>query len=135
MQLDLSKHEEVLPCAHVKAVLLSIGRIGLGRGWFHKRFHMETYQASYSAQVPGMCLAGKLQADSTFIPPEYKRSAGRPTKRCDGHHIVTKPMTCHACGGEGHFAKGCPFPNTEYRYKTKESCCSAVVCSVRTCLI
>ena len=118
-------HEEVgLNCPHVKAVLLHLEDHGVGCGWIDRRFHLSTYASSYGADIPGMCVTGKLQADSSFCPPDYKRSAGRPKKRKDRAHMRTTEIRreCKACGELGHFAVSCPHPSTQFRYyKHKEN--------------
>ena len=110
-------NEDGLICAHVKALLLRLGCFGVGHQWYHKRYYTETFAASYQASVSAMCVSGKLNADVTCLPPDHKRSAGRPTKkRKERSSHTNKSRQCKACGGDGHFAIACPFPSTEYRY-------------------
>ena len=56
-----------------------------------------------------MTVAGKLQPDPAFAPPEYRKSAGRPQKQQERAY-VRKTDTLReykACGGTGHFAMTC----------------------------
>ena len=103
------KDEYGLNCPHVKALLLRLGELGIG----------STYIDSYSADVPGMCTTGKLKADENYCPPDFKRTAGRPSKkRKDRSYMATSNVKreCKACGELGHFAMSCQNPSTEYRY-------------------
>ena len=70
------------------------------------------------ATVPAMAIAGKLSVDETFLPPDFKKPAGRPQKKRKTAAVFasTKKKTCKACGSPGHFAKSCTQPSTEYRY-------------------
>ena len=107
-------------CPHTKSLLLHLGAVGVDKGWVLSRYHTETYSASYSSSIPGMCVAGKLSADETYCPPDYKRSAGRPSKKRKDRaklRSTTIQRECKACGELGHFAISCPNPSTEYRFK------------------
>ena len=112
--------EERINCVHVKALLLQLGPLGTSVHWFDERFHLDTYVASYSAPLPGLTTAGKLKIDDSFVPPEYKRTAGRPSKkRRDRSQFRNKTdvlRICRACGEKGHFAAACTQPSTEYRF-------------------
>jgi hypothetical protein len=65
-------------CTHTNAVLLSLNKTSL---WCSARYHTQTYKACYSAPIPAMSLVGKLSADVNFVPPDYKKPAGRPSKK------------------------------------------------------
>jgi SWIM zinc finger len=102
-----------IACSHIKAMLLALGKQST---WFSSRYDISTYINSYSAAIPSMAMAGKLRADSTMVPPEYKRPAGRPAKKRKERSWLrtgTKKNKCAACGKEGHYAKGCEMPSTE----------------------
>ena len=67
-----------------------------------------------------MCVAGKLSADEHYCPPDYKRTAGQPSKKrkdCAEMRNTATKRECKAYGNLGHFAISCPNPSTEYRYK------------------
>ena len=69
-------------CVHAKAVLLQVGQYGMDSiDWINSRYHLETYLASYGAEIPGMAVTGKLNADPTFAPPDHKWTAGCPAKK------------------------------------------------------
>ena len=113
------RNEVGLNCPHVKAVLFRLPVIGLGKQWVDRRFYAVTYQASYGADIPSMAVAGKLQANEYFCPPDYKRPAGRPTKQRKERSQLRTTNTkreCKACGELGHFAVSCVNPSTSYRY-------------------
>ena len=64
-----------------------------------------------------MCTAGKLKADESFCPPNYKHSAGcLAKKRKDQQHMRATEVQqqCKACGEYGHFAVACTNPLTEF---------------------
>jgi hypothetical protein len=87
--------------------------------WCNPRYMVETYLASYSATVPNMIVANKLSIDKTLAPPDYKRPAGRPTKKRKDqsyYRTTTVTKTCSACGSAGHYAVSCTAPKTQYRY-------------------
>jgi hypothetical protein len=74
----------------------------------------------YSKAPPDLSLLGKLRVQP-FLPPEHKRTAGRPKKRKDRTQLkeqgtTTRQYECKACGGTTHQQKTCPKPCTEYRY-------------------
>lgn len=114
-------HEEFdAPCLHAKALLLRLGVVGKSIDWCGSRYHTTTYKKSFSATMPAFATAGRLQHDVTFIPPEYKRPTGRPTKKRKTREWLRTTNTqreCKACGGFGHFDKTCQNPSTQYRYK------------------
>ena len=119
--------ETGMNCVHVKALLLQLGSLGTGKDWWDGRFHLDNYRSSYGAVLPSLAVAGKLSADTTFLPPDYKRPAGRPKKKRQerSHYIAAKKRECKACGGEGHFAIACKQPSTEYQVtKHKEAAVS-----------
>jgi hypothetical protein len=106
-----------LSCSHVKALLLALGK---QMSWALSRYSMNTYKQSYSATIPSMTLVGKLSADETFVPPNFRRPAGRPSKkRKDQSWLLktNKQRECQACGQYGHYAIKCDVPSTEYRYR------------------
>jgi hypothetical protein len=105
-------------CTHVKALLLKVGHQVNSVDWHDERYHVSTYKASYSAAIPAMATAGKLIADDSFYPPDYKRPAGRPTKkRKERNYVRTSDAKreCKACRELGHFALTCKNPSTEFR--------------------
>ena len=108
-------------CGHVKAVLLQLREHGSDKEWVHERYHVQTYVDSYSAKIPAMTLSGQLRHDPNFVPPDYKRPAGRPTKKRKDRSIYRTTSTqreCKACGRYGHMASTCEQPSTEFRYLT-----------------
>jgi hypothetical protein len=114
-----------VPCVHAKALMLRVPGRGATVDWYDARYHVESYRKAYSGQIPAMTTAGKLQADSTFLPPEHKRPAGRPSKkRKERAHlrVTSVQRECKACGTLGHFASTCKTPSTEFRLlKHKEN--------------
>jgi hypothetical protein len=101
---------------HTKAVLLSIGKT---TSWCNPRYQIKTYKECYSVTIPTMTMFGKLNTDVTFIPPEYKRPAGRPSKNRKERtwmRKTDKQNMCHACGAPGYMAKKCTAPSTQFRY-------------------
>lgn len=113
------------PCVHAKAVLLRLPERGEIVHWYDERYHVDGYKKAYSGQIPAMTTLGKLHADSTFLPPEHKRPAGRPAKkRKERPQLRTTAIKreCKACGELGHFASTCTNPSTKFRvlkYKEK----------------
>jgi ribosomal protein L32 len=109
-------------CSHVHAVLVAIeDDTGMAVNWCHNRYHLDTYKRSYSSTVPPMAVAGKLVPDIRIAPPDFKRSAGRPTKKRKERSAMRKTSTkreCKACGGYGHFHTTCTQPSTQYRFQT-----------------
>jgi hypothetical protein len=131
VEINLSTHMAACPCflydeigmtcSHVKALLLALNKT---TNWASRRYHINTYKECYSAIVPSMTVAGKLSADETFLPPDWKRPAGRPSKKRKDRSTfrTTSKRECRACGGIGHYARSCNAPSTEYRYtKHKEN--------------
>ena len=59
---------------------------------------------------------GKLTTDLSFVPGDHKTPAGRPAKKRIQLKArkTTIQKNCKACGGNGHFAKRCEAPSTEY---------------------
>jgi hypothetical protein len=103
-------------CSHTKALLLALNKAS---SWCSPRYHVTTYMDCYSADIPAMAMAGKLSTDETFIPPEYKKPAGRPTKKRKERPWLRKTSVrrlCTSCGSPGHFHSTCTTPSTEYRY-------------------
>ena len=110
--------ETGIVCSHVRAVLLRLGDMGTSIQWTDSRFHTDTYKLSYDAEVPAMSTVGRLLADRTFIPPDYKRAAGRPSKKRKERSQLRSTAVrreCKACGALGHFAMNCPTPSTQFR--------------------
>jgi hypothetical protein len=111
-------YDEVgITCSHIKAVLLAINK---QTNWCSRRYHISTYMNSYSANIPSMVVSDRfLAVDETFIPPDWKRPAGRPAKkRKDRSYLLTlKSRECKACGCQGHYAISCTAPSTEFRYQ------------------
>jgi len=100
--------ETGIQCVHVKALLLKIGECGLD--WYDEIYHASTYHEAYNAVIPSLCVAGKLQANEQFLPPDHRRPAGRPAKkRKERSHLrmTDTVRVCKACGGDGHFASTC----------------------------
>ena len=111
--------EEGMSCVHIIALLRKTGRSVNDKWWFSERFHTRTYHASYSAMVPTLALA-KLEADLLFVPPEYKKPAGRPAKqRKDRSHLnkTNNKHQCSSCGALGHSFRTCDRPSTQYRFE------------------
>ena len=123
------KDETGLICPHMKAVLLWLGVVGLGKQWVDKRFHTSTYQyaESYGADIPGiMCIASQLQPNENYCPPDYKRSAGClpvPKKRKDQSYYKSTDVKrkCKSCGKQGHFAVSCTNPSTKFCYNKRKA--------------
>jgi SWIM zinc finger len=67
-----------ISCLHIKAVLLSLNRQST---WCSPRYLVQTYKECYGARIPSMIVSGKLAVDETLVPPDFKRSAGRPRKK------------------------------------------------------
>jgi hypothetical protein len=123
--VNLDTHEAECPCfyydemgiscSHIKAVLLALNRQST---WCNRRYTMETYKDSYSAPIPSMVVASKVEVDKTFLPPNFKRPAGRPSKKkkSRSQYRGIAQRECRACGRLGHYAMKCPEPSTEYRY-------------------
>jgi hypothetical protein len=104
-------------CVHTKALLLHLKK---SSAWCSTRYHISTYKQCYSASVPAMALAGKLSVDETFIPPEYKKPAGRPSNKRKEREWLRKTSiqrVCSSCGTPGHMYSTCNAPSTEYRYE------------------
>ena len=111
--------ETGLNCPHVKALLLHLDGIGLGSSWINRRFHVETYSNSYGCELPSMCLAGQLEPNPNYCPPEFKRGVGRPGKKRKDRSAMRSTEVrreCKACGALGHFAMSCTQSSTEYRF-------------------
>jgi MULE transposase domain len=105
-----------ISCSHVKALLLTLNRQST---WCASRYAIAKYKEGYSRPIPGMTVAGKLSHDETLAPPDFKRPAGRPTKkRKDRSHMrkTNVQRVCQACGERGHYAGTCTAPDTEYRF-------------------
>jgi hypothetical protein len=105
-----------LSCSHVKALLLALGKSST---WCSSRYQIDTYRSSYNSTIPSMTISGDLSADETFVPPDYKKPAGRPAKKHRDRSFYRtsgKQRECKACGSTGHYARTCTAPSTEYRY-------------------
>jgi hypothetical protein len=72
--------EGVYLFAHPNTTLLLLALNGIDtitpKELMDTRYHLEMYKQSYSARVPAMTVTGKLSADETFAPPDYKSSGG-----------------------------------------------------------
>jgi hypothetical protein len=109
-------------CIHVKALLLALNKQS---SWCSRRYQVSTYRTSYSATIPAMTLSGNLESDATILPPDFKRGAGRPSKKRKERSWLRKTTVqrvCKACGKDDHMARTCKEPSTQYRYyQHKES--------------
>jgi hypothetical protein len=104
-------------CSHTKALLLTLNK---SSSWCSPRYHIDTYVQCYSANIRSMVLSGKLIADRNYVPPDYKKPAGRPTKKRKERSWVRSSSVsriCTACGQSGHMYTTCDAPSTQYRYK------------------
>ena len=111
--------ENGLCCEHIIALLRKVGRQVQDRWWFSERYHVTTYLSSYSGSIPTFAF-DKLEADIFFVPPEYKKPAGRPTKmRKDRAHLnkTSVQHQCSSCGGLGHSSRTCDRPCTQFRFE------------------
>ena len=111
--------EEGLRCVHIIALLRKQGKHLREKWWFAQRYHTRTYHSSYSGNVPVLAL-NKLEVDLFFVPPEYKRPAGRPARvRKDRSHLnkTDRLKQCSSCGGLGHSFKTCDRPSTQFRFE------------------
>jgi len=73
--------------------------------WFHKRYHLAKYSASYASVPPDLSTIGRFNVEE-LLPPDHKRTSGRPRQL----------RRCGSCGGDGHHSSTCQNPSTEYRY-------------------
>jgi DnaJ-class molecular chaperone len=67
-----------------------------------------------------MPLAGQLSADENFIHQDYKKPAGRPSKKRKERPYLQKTSVsriCTACGGSGQMYTTCTAPSMQYRYE------------------
>ena len=111
-------------CPYIKALLLHIGELGLGKDRINPRFHVETYANSYyNAYVTGMCVAGKLEANEQYCAPDYKQYAGRPSKKQEKgsvpivrSQLLTKETRreCQSLWRFGYFVVAWPNPSTQF---------------------
>jgi hypothetical protein len=79
----LYKEDMGINCVHIKALLLQLGRnvAGDDSDWCASRYLVTTYQRAYNFAIPAMTVTGKLKADDNIAPPDFKRTAGRPSKK------------------------------------------------------
>jgi hypothetical protein len=108
------------PCPDAWCIIIKEDLSPNDPDWFDKRYHVVTMLEMYRKQPPDMSLLGKLQVES-FLPPEHKRTSGRPKKRKDRSELIAqgktmRQNTCKACGQTTHQQKTCPKPCTEYRF-------------------
>ena len=111
--------EEGMRCEHIIALLRKKGQHVDDKWWFAQRFHAHTYFESYSGKVPTFAL-DKLQADISFVPPEHKRPAGRPSKTRKDRSYMNKTgkfWQCSSCGSLGHSFRTCERPSTQFRFE------------------
>ena len=115
--------ENGMCCEHIIALLRKVFRNVRDRWWFAERYHVTTYHSCYIADVPTFAFE-KLEADIFFVPPEYKKPAGRPTKTrkdCSYLNKTSVQHQCSSCGGLGHSFRTCDRPSTQVRFENHYS--------------
>jgi len=116
-----SFEEMKIPCPHAWCIIITHDLSPNDPAWLDKRYHVQNMLTMYEMQPPDLSLLGKLEVGD-LIPPEHKKTSGRPKKRKDrgdflSRGIVTKQYSCHACGQLTHGQKTCPKPCTMYRFR------------------
>jgi hypothetical protein len=99
---------------------ISCEHVNRSNTWFASRYSLGNYKDGYSCRIPSMVVAGTLSVDKTsLVPLDFKRPAGRPSKKRKDQSFHKKTdiqRECQAFGLMGHYARSCTASSTEYRF-------------------
>ena len=107
------------PCVHAMALIINKSLEPSDKRWYDNIYHTSTYCRMYAMEPPDLSSVNRLTV-TDIIPPEHKRTTGRPKskrKNRDFYRASANSHSCHGCGVVGHHMSTCQNPNTQFRYE------------------